>query len=372
MRSMWLAEPLSDETERALRRLERTQGVVAIAVMPDAHLSKQVCVGTVTTTSNVLIPDAVGGDIGCGMAAMRFDVEAEAINQDKAGQVLARLSDRIPILRHRRNRVPVLPAALSEEACGDATIDNLRRRQAALQFGTLGRGNHFVELQRDEEGFLWAMVHSGSRGIGPAIRDRFLRAGKADPGSRIVVLRADEPAGTAYLSCAQWARSYARKSREFMMGHVAEILSELLAAKADESTRIDADHNHVQLEAHGKQQLWVHRKGAQSAREGEPGIIPGTMGTASYHVVGRGHVDALTSSSHGAGRAMHRTKARSQISPRQLQKEMRGVWFDERFTERLVEEAPSAYKSITRVMRAQKALVKIVRRLEPVLVYKGA
>lgn len=371
MRSMWLAEPLSGEMERALRRLERTQGVVAVAVMPDAHLSKQVCVGTVTATADVLIPDAVGGDIGCGMEALRFDVEAEGIDQDRAKQILAKLSDRIPILRHRGNRVPILPAALSEETSGDATIDNLCRRQAALQFGTLGRGNHFVELQRDEDGFLWAMVHSGSRGIGPAIRDRFLRNGTADPGSRIVVLRADEPAGISYLSCAQWARAYARKSRAFMMRQVAEILGELLAAKADESTRIDADHNHVQLEAHREQQLWVHRKGAQSAREGELGIIPGTMGTTSYHVVGRGHVDALTSSSHGAGRAMHRTKARSQISPRQLEKEMREVWFDERFTERLVEEAPSAYKNITRVMRAQKDLVKIVRRLEPILAYKS-
>ena len=156
-----------------------------------------------------------------------------------------------------------------------------------------------------------------------------------------------------------------------MLRAADEVLHESFAIGLDWSTLIHADHNHVRRETHGGEPLWVHRKGALPAGEGMPGVIPGSMGTASYHVTGRGCDDALCSSSHGAGRALSRTEAAQTISPRRLAEEMRGVWFDERHARSLCDEAPSAYKDVRAVMRAQRDLTRIDRQLRPILSYKG-
>ena len=148
--------------------------------------------------------------------------------------------------------------------------------------------------------------------------------------------------------------------------------ADLFGALPDEASRVEIDHNHVRLERHGGRALWVHRKGAMGLAAGEPGVVPGSMGSPSFHVEGRGHDDALGSSAHGAGRALSRSEARRRIGARQLLREASGVWFDHRLAERLREEAPSAYKDIGAVMRAQRDLVRVVRRLTPVLAYKAA
>lgn len=362
-RREWLAHGLGDEVDRALRRIEALDDVVAVAVMPDVHLASDVCIGTVTATRDTLIPNAVGGDIGCGMCAIRFDVDADRVDdRERAAAVLAGLYERIPITRHRRGEEPAWPEL------GELSVPELQTRDARLQIGTVGRGNHFVELQRDDEGALWAMVHTGSRGMGQAIRAHHLH--RCDEGV-VRTLSASNPEGAAYLQDVAWARTYAKANRAAILARLREILSDELGADADEDTHVDADHNHVQREEH-TEPLWVHRKGAQSAREGERGIIPGSMGTASYHVVGRGCADALCSSAHGAGRAMSRSEARKTISRRKLAEDTEGVWFDRRLMGKLREEAPAAYKDISAVMRAQHDLVRIVRELKPVLVYKGA
>lgn len=372
LRNEWLCHPLPADVDKAIHRIARSEGVVAVAVMPDVHLSKDVCVGTVTATDSRLIPNAVGGDIGCGMRAVAFDVDADVIDERRAAAVLSGLYERVPILRHRPRCAPLLPDALASIPLSGASLESRKRREAALQLGTVGRGNHFVELQRDDAGALWAMVHSGSRAIGQAIRDHHLRAAEPDTATGLRSIAADSAEGRAYLADAEWARAYARANRAVLMKQVTVTLREVLGAEPRTDTVIEADHNHVCPEEHFGNTLWVHRKGAQSAHEGELGLIPGSMGHRSFHVAGRGCAAALESSSHGAGRAMSRTEARRRISRRQLLRESSGVFFDHRLVDKLREEAPGAYKDIGSVMRAQSELVRIVRTLSPVLVFKGA
>lgn len=367
----WLADPAGEDVERALERLANTPDVQHIAVMPDVHLASTVCVGTVTATYQRILPEAVGGDIGCGMSALRFDLPASTLASAKqAAAVLAGLYRAIPVIKHSVAEAPALPPELATTQLHSSVLETFKRREAPLQLGTVGRGNHFVELQRDQEGWLWLMVHSGSRGIGPAIRDWHLKAAHSSAG--LHWLDASSDAGTAYLADAAWARSYARANRATMIERVSELLHTLFDARSDPSSLIECDHNHVQRETHEGRELWVHRKGALDASAGRAGVIPGSMGSPSFHVIGRGEPRALCSSSHGAGRVYSRSEARKRIARKRLLADLEGIWFDHRLTDRLREEAPAAYKNISQVMRAQQQLTRITRKLEPILVFKGA
>lgn len=270
--------------------------------------------------------------------------------------------------RHARQTRPDLPSELFDPQLSDPRIEALRRRDGTVQFGTLGRGNHFLELQADENDRLWLMVHSGSRAVGQAIRDFHLARATGRSGG-LAFLEAGTDAGAAFLRDAQWARRYARKSRGAMIEAVAAIVRELLDGSLDAPTYFDCDHNHVQTETHGGVPLWVHRKGANAAGPGRPGIIPGSMGTESFHTEGRGNAPSLCSSSHGAGRALSRDEARRTISAREVRRQMGETLYDESLD--LREEAPGAYKDVSAVLRAQSELVKRVRKLKPILCYKG-
>lgn len=368
----WLAEPMTAEVKLVIDRLARAEDVRRIAIMPDVHLAADVCVGTVLATSRLIYPAAVGSDIGCGMVAMAFDAEATILARREAAQaVLAGLDDVVPVLRHRGRRdASCLPEELAAKPLSEASLQSKARREGAVEFGTLGRGNHFLEFQSDEEGRLWIMVHSGSRAMGQIITSWHSRFA-AGAASGLPCVDSDEPAGRAYLADVTWARRYADLNRRQMLSVAADLLNRLFGIPSDRDSLITCDHDHVQKEEDGGQMLWVHRKGANSASQGQPGIIPGSMGTPSFYVVGRGCPEALYSSSHGAGRRMARHEARRRISTKQLLRDLDEVWFDERFIERFREEAPSAYKNIESVMRAQRDLVCIRRRLRPVLVYKG-
>ncbi len=368
----WLTEPMAAEIRLVVGRLARAEDVQRIAIMPDVHLAAGVCVGTVLATRRLIYPAAVGADIGCGMAAVAFQAEAAVLaGEDAARAVLEGLSNAVPVLRHHgRFAATRLPETLLEKPLGDPSLQSKARRDGAVEFGTLGRGNHFLEFQTDEDGRLWLMVHSGSRAMGQAITNwHACRATKTAGG--LVYLDAEDPAGRAYLADVAWARRYADLSRRRMIERAADLLDRLLGVKVDSDSLITCDHDHVQREEHEGQLFCVHRKGANSAADGEPGIIPGSMGTCSFHVTGRGCPAALCSSSHGAGRRMARHEARRRVSTKQLLRDLDRVYFDERFVERLREEAPSAYKDIEAVLRAQSELVRIQRRLRPVLVYKG-
>lgn len=365
----WLAHPLDADVRAALERLREADDVAAVAVMPDVHLASEVCIGVALATRSRLLPAAVGSDIGCGMAALAFDGEAEALFE--AGpRVLARLGAAIPVIRHRARSRPQLPDALIETPLSADALERAKRHDAIVQLGSLGRGNHFVELQHDDQGQVWAMVHTGSRGIGQAIRNWHEQHATPDAvGLRGIA--ADSAAGRAYLSDLEWALRYADENRRRILDIVAQVLSDELGWTPLEHTRIECQHNFVRCEQHEHGALWVHRKGAISARDGEPGIIPGSMGSTSFLVEGRGHPRSLCSSSHGAGRAMRRGEAQRKITIKQLRRELRGVVFDERLIEHLRDEAPSAYKDIGAVMRAQRELTRVITRLRPLLAFKG-
>jgi tRNA-splicing ligase RtcB len=253
-------------------------------------------------------------------------------------------------------------------------LESIRRRDARVQLGTLGRGNHFLEFQCDEEDRLWLMLHTGSRGIGQAIRDFHLQraAAEGSVSNGLAYVDARTEAGAAYLADMDWALDYASANRDAILKAVTNLIRELFGVEAMAQSRIDCHHNFVRRELHEGEQFWVHRKGAVPAACGEKGIIPGSMGSASFHVEGRGCAASLCSSSHGAGRAMSRDAARRSVTVRELNRQMAGVWFDHRLARRLCDEAPGAYKDIHAVMRSQRELTRIVRVLRPVLSYKGA
>jgi tRNA-splicing ligase RtcB len=330
-----------------------------------------VCIGTVVATRRLLYPAAVGGDIGCGVAALRFDAASEALADSRAAaKVLAGLYAAVPCDRHRRADLPEWPSDVDPETLSAAPLTNLARHDGRAQLGTLGSGNHFIELQRDDEGMLWLMLHSGSRSMGQAVR-AFHERHAAVTEAGLVTIDAESDAGRAYLADMQWAIRYADANRQLMVRAVASVVADALGAASVDGSYFACHHNHVRREQHCGEAVWVHRKGAIPAAEGELGIIPGSMGSPSFHVAGRGHPDALASSSHGAGRAMSRGDARRRISVRDVERQLSGVWFDRRLIGELRDEAPSAYKDIGKVMRAQHALTRIVRRVQPVLCFKG-
>ncbi len=357
---------MGKEVERALERVARIEDVAIIAAMPDLHFANAVCVGAVVATRTMIFPDAVGGDIGCGMAALRFEnYQGELADPAVASKLFQLLKEHVPISKHS-SRVAILPEDLLASKLSAPVLEAKKHSVGRVQFASLGRGNHFVEFQRDEEGELWLMVHSGSRGIGQGIRE-FHGGGKG--ALRGIIAESDD--GQAYLRDMNWALHYARESRRQMVQEVTQCVEECMGLRPCWPSYFDCQHNFVREEEYEDEPYWVHRKGAISARSGELGIIPGSMGSASYHVSGRGNTESLCSASHGAGRCKSRTEAFGSTSTERLVREMKGVWFDRRIANRLRDEAPSAYKDISVVMRAQRELVRIVRKLQPILVYKG-
>lgn len=367
----WLTAPLEGEVRSAIERLRRSPDVQHVAVMPDVHLAADVCVGVAIGTTHAIYPQAVGGDIGCGILSLPLDVGADRLSgPSTAGKILARLHQTVPARRWNRKSAIAPPEAISGYTFSHSQLDAAWRRDGTLEFATLGSGNHFVELQEDSEGQLWLMVHSGSRAMGPLIRDYHLKQAQG-VGSGLYVLEAADEHGRAYLQDAAWARQFAAANRAQIAENIGSVLAAVLSARLQWDRAITTDHNHVLNETHGTASLWIHRKGAMRAAEGELGTLPGSMGAVSFHVQGRGCPNALCSSAHGAGRLQSRTEARRSVSVGSLQRQMSGIWYDYRNAEQLRDEAPSAYKDIRAVSRAQRELVKVVRVLRPILNYKG-
>jgi tRNA-splicing ligase RtcB len=368
---MWLTAPLSHEVAEALGRLQHAPDVQRIAVMPDVHLANDICVGVVLATSRLIYPQAVGGDIGCGMLAVATNTTAEPLRDPKAaGQILAGFPKAIPSRRRNRQAVVAQPQDLDFIELSNVRLESIRRSEGAVEFATLGSGNHFLELQADEQDQLWLMIHCGSRALGQAIRDHHLSGAQVADG-RFRALDAESEKGAAYLHDLDWARRYAAASRRAMATEAEKVIQDAIGARMLWETSIMTDHNHVTLEQHGASKFWVHRKGAMALQAGELGVLPGSMGTHSFHVEGRGCEEAFNSSAHGAGRAMSRSEAARKVSRAELQRQMKGVWFDWRLADAIRDEAPSAYKDIRAVLKDQHDLVKVCRTLRPLLNYKG-
>lgn len=367
------------EIEKAFLPLAKTGFVHPyVALMPDWHPGEDAVVGSVVPTRGMLLPQVIGGDIGCGMCAVRLPFLAVDL-QDRFFAIAAKLREAIPVgtahnpvITERVEKNPIWNHILR------APVSNRTLRKLMHQFGSLGGGNHFLELQSDHEGRLWIMLHSGSRYLGIEIRDYYVAKGLEQPGvdqqlySRVPHISADTPLGADYLEDVNHVRAFAREGRREMLTRALEVLVaagegfDVAAALAD---AIEISHNYVEREEHFGEHLYVHRKGAIHLPAGVRGLVPGSMGTASYVVEGRGNEFGFCSCAHGGGRALSRSAAARKISEKMLRESMGSVVYEH--DARLIEEAPAAYKDIRLVMRGQADLVKILYELHPVVSVKG-
>jgi tRNA-splicing ligase RtcB len=374
------ASDIDPETVRQAEKTARLPIVAGhVALMPDAHVGLGATVGSVIPTEGAVIPAAVGVDIGCGMIAAELDVDAAALPDD-LGPLLARIEAVIPagVGKGHDRTAHVASRWLDEHRpATDLSTDQIRK--ALRQFGTLGSGNHFVEVCLDETDGVWCVLHSGSRGIGNTLATRHIRTAKhlCDRLHRAVedrdlayFLEGDVEFG-AYIDDLLWSQAYALENRELMMDALLGVLRRQLPVRFRELERINCHHNYAQRERHGDRDLWITRKGAIRAREGDRGIIPGSMGTATYLVTGLGNADSYDSASHGAGRRMGRREAKRQLTTSQLKASMRGRTWQSDKADELLDEAPMAYKDIGQVMADQADLVRVDHELRAVLNYKG-
>jgi tRNA-splicing ligase RtcB len=358
--------------EGALEQLELIAAqpyvVEHVAAMPDLHVAHGVAVGTVFATEDTLVPSALGGDLGCGMSAVRFDFPAARLGTSSLQRWLGALTRQLPVGdgTHRGKGVNV-PDALLATPLSTSALEHVRERLAPRHLGTLGGGNHFIELDRDGGGDLWLLVHSGSRGLGSAIAAHHVRAAEEAKYGSLPGLRCDTEAGAACLHDLEWAFTFARANRDALLERAAAVVTQLTGVEPCE--HVDVHHNFVRREEHLGRRLLVHRKGAIAAPRGERALIPGSMGTASYLVEGLGEVSSFASASHGAGRVMTRREAR-ELRPEKFEQSMRRVVFDPR-RRGLIEEAPAAYRDIAEVLEDESDLVVPRVRLEPIAVLKG-
>jgi tRNA-splicing ligase RtcB len=374
----WASE-IDEETVRQAQKTSRLPIIEGhIALMPDAHLGKGATVGSVIPTNGAIMPAAVGVDIGCGMIAAELDVTENQL-PDALEPLLVRIESAIPAGVGRGHDHAARNADRWLAAHKPATkLSGDQATRAAKQFGTLGSGNHFFELCVDERTRVWVVLHSGSRGIGNKLAQMHIT--KARKLAKALELRLEDPdlayftEGTpefeAYVADMLWAQEYARANRDQMMDNAMRELFAFLGFGRD-TQRINCHHNFTQREVHAGRELWVTRKGAIRADIGDLGVIPGSMGTRSYIVAGKGNPASWLSCAHGAGRRHSRTKAKKLFTTTDLAEQMAGkVWLSSR-AGALLDEIPAAYKDIDRVMADQSDLVEVQHTLRQVLNYKG-
>ncbi|WP_392425761.1 RtcB family protein [Barrientosiimonas humi] len=354
-----------------------------LALMPDAHLGLGATVGSVIPTLGAVMPAAVGVDIGCGMIAVRTELTATDLPQDRAA-VREQIERSIPLSaggynrkisrEHTQERLDRLAAA-AEQAGFDPESYAKNWR---LQLGTLGSGNHFIEISLDEEDRVWLFLHSGSRGVGNKIAQHHIKVAQrmcekwwiSLPDKDLAYLVEGSEEFWAYVRELRWAQQFALLNREEMMDRVAEQVRRWVGLDSlVEAERINCHHNYTEQEKHFGKQVWVSRKGAINAERDRPGLIPGSMGTASYVVSGLGNPVSLNSSPHGAGRALSRTKARKAYTQDQLREAMVGIEY--RDTDAFVDEIPQAYKDIDVVMADAADLVEVRHTLRQIVNVKG-
>ena len=381
--------PLEEQAHAQLRNIASIPFVGPwVAVMPDVHLGKGATVGSVIPTRGAIIPAAVGVDIGCGMAAVRTTLRASDLPDD-LGPLRNSIERSVPVGNGRGGEHWKLPDSIETRVAQSGLVERLdvikqkhrkiRTDKLDRQVGTLGGGNHFIELCLDESDAVWVMLHSGSRGTGNLIGTYFIERAREELGKRVLGFHVPdkdlaffmqgEPLFDDYVEAVSWAQDYARENREAMMARVLHEMRHRLPKFQLEKMAVNCHHNYVQKETHGDVDLLVTRKGAVSARAGELGIIPGSMGAKSFIVRGLGNADSFHSCSHGAGRVMSRTRARQEITLAQHREATAHV--ECRKDAGVIDESPAAYKDIDAVMAAQSDLVEIVHTLRQVLCIKG-
>ncbi|HEY8570388.1 RtcB family protein [Microbulbifer sp.] len=357
-----------------------------VAAMPDVHMGIGATVGSVIPTVGAIIPAAVGVDIGCGMNAVRTSLHANQL-PDNLKPLREAIERRVPVGFARHKRISAREAAAQNLAAGadllfakhPELLKKLRNPQETwvTQLGTLGGGNHFIEICLDESNRVWVMLHSGSRGIGNAIGQHFIQLAKRDmeghmhnlPDRDLAYFSEGNGHFVDYIEAVHWAQEYARVNRQEMMKLVVGVLQQYLPPFTLESEAINCHHNYVVREQHFGRDVFVTRKGAISAQKDQLGIIPGSMGARSYIVRGLGNTESFCSCAHGAGRRMSRTAARKRFSRQDLEEQTKGV--DCRKDSGVIDEIPAAYKDIDQVMENQSDLVDVVHTLKQVICIKG-
>ncbi len=392
---MWTrGVPVEDEARQQLANTARLPIVFKhIAAMPDVHLGIGATVGSVVPTFKAIIPAAVGVDIGCGMMACKTTLRAEDL-PDNLGPLRTAIERAVPHgmtpIRQRSGRDKGSwenPPSLVDQAWAtlkdefDAICEQyprLKNTNNHKHLGTLGTGNHFIEVCLDEAGAVWFMLHSGSRGVGNAIGTTFIELAKKDaernnvhlPDQDLAYFEEGSQYFGDYVRGVGWAQKFARLNREVMMKNLVATVRQVITKPFEAHVEaVNCHHNYVQKETHFGEDVFVTRKGAVSAKKGELGIIPGSMGARSYIVRGLGNPESFESCSHGAGRVMSRTKAKKMFTVEDQIKATEGV--ECRKDEAVIDEIPMAYKDIDAVMEAQKDLVEVVYTLKQVLCVKG-
>ena len=388
---MWTrGVPVEDAAKRQLANAARLPIVFKhIAAMPDVHLGIGATVGSVIPTLRAIIPAAVGVDIGCGMMACKTTLAAEDL-PDNLGPLRAAIERAVPHGRTPGARDPgawqKTPGAVDTawaqlepeftELCRD--YPKLAKTNHHNHLGTLGSGNHFIEVCLDEQGAVWFMLHSGSRGVGNAIGTMFIELARQDamrqqanlPDRDLAYFEEGSRYFGDYVRAVGWAQKFARLNREVMMRRVIEAAKTVIRKNFQSHIEaVNCHHNYVQKERHFGQDVYVTRKGAVSAKQGELGIIPGSMGARSYIVRGKGHAQSFESCSHGAGRTMSRGEAKRRFTLADHRAATEGV--ECRKDKDVIDETPAAYKDIDAVMAAQQDLVEVVHTLKQVVCVKG-
>ena len=357
-----------------------------VALMPDCHLGKGSTVGSVVPTVGAIIPACVGVDIGCGMMAVRTQFTAQDID-DRILEDIQPLS----ILRESiEAAIPLSAGKYNQYTKGDlkdlvTELENLSGIDDAeeiagnwrLQLASLGSGNHFIECSYDQENRVWLFLHSGSRGVGNKLANKHIRIAQELcvknkvhlPDRDLAYLTEDTQEFWDYIRCLQWAQHFALLNREGMMRRVIACFEKWIGSQVKREEVIRCHHNYTTLEHYEGKQVWLSRKGAIDAPEGVMGLIPGSMGAASYVVKGKGNLDALNSAPHGAGRNYSRSLAKKTFTMEQLEEDMRGIEW--RHTDAFLDEAPGAYKDIDIIMKDAEDLVEIVHLLRQFVNVKG-
>jgi tRNA-splicing ligase RtcB (3'-phosphate/5'-hydroxy nucleic acid ligase) len=381
------------EAEEQLRRMAQMPFIHKwIAVMPDVHLGQGATVGSVIPSKSAIIPAAVGVDIGCGMVAVRTTLEASRL-PDSLAEVRSAIEGAVP---HGRtaNGEPSLDRGAWGDRAPERVVSAWREIEPSYRaicekhpkigrgvdfahLGTLGTGNHFIEVCLDEAERVWFMLHSGSRGVGNRIGQYFIDLAKKEmqrwfinlPDENLAYLAEGSKYFDEYIEAVGWAQEFAARNRALMTEAVVEAVRPYLPEFSLDGEVVNCHHNYVAREHHYGENVWVTRKGAVRAREGDLGIIPGSMGARSYIVRGRGNAESFCSSSHGAGRLMSRTEARRRFSVDDHRAATAGI--ECRKDADVIDETPAAYKSIDAVMAAQAELVEVAHTLRQIVCVKG-
>ena len=359
-----------------------------LAVMPDVHWGRGATVGSVIPTKGAIIPAAVGVDIGCGMAAVQTTLRAKDL-PDALAPLRSEIERKVPVGNGGRGDHKNTPDSVTNLLRNSGLAERLekildkhpkiRGDKLAGQLGTLGGGNHFIEICIDENDYVWVMLHSGSRGTGNIIGTYFIERARNEllrrelgyhvPDRDLAFFAEGEPLFDDYIEAVSWAQDYARANRETMMSRVLMALREIAPPFQLSKMAVNCHHNYVQREEHFGEMIWLTRKGAVSARAGEYGIIPGSMGSRSFIVRGKGNAESFCSCSHGAGRRMSRSEAKRRFTVDDHAKATKGI--ECRKDKAVIDETPMAYKNIDAVIAAQADLIEVVHTLRQIVCVKG-